>query len=249
MNRAREIFFEIHTGIPKEGPGDTASTRRAFSAISNLPPRPRLLDIGCGPGRQTFDLASLTDGEIIALDLHWSYLSSLEEKAKRAGFSDRIRAVQADMTAMVFPLSSFDVLWAEGSIYIIGFENGLTKWKPLLKDGGWIAATEVSWLRADPPREVRDFWAEAYPAIRSVEENLRMIANCGYEVIAHFALPESAWWEDYYDPIERKLIALKEKYRDDHEALSILEGEQQEIDLYRKHSDFYGYVFYVMRSV
>ncbi len=244
-----QIFFEIHTDIPKEGPGDTESTKKAFSKITSLPPRPKILDIGCGPGRQTLDLAALIDCEIIAVDTHPSYLAALEEKAKQAGFSDRIRAIRMDMNALDFAAGSFDIIWAEGSIYIAGFENGLNTWRRLLKEGGWMAVTEVSWLRPDPSEEVKKFWAEAYPAIKSVEENLKIIAVCGYEIVDHFALPSAAWWDDYYRPIERKLVALREKYKADPEALSIIEAEQTEIDIYRKHSDFYGYVFYVMRSV
>ncbi len=242
-----QIFFEIHTGISKEGPGDSVSTKKAFSIINDLPPKPKILDIGCGPGRQTLDLASLIDCEIIAVDTHRSYLTALEEKAKRAGLSDRIRAMRIDMNALDFAEASFDIIWAEGSIYIAGFENGLKKWRGLLKERGWMAVTEVSWLGSDPPEEAKKFWEEAYPAIRSIEENLNIIADCGYEIVAHFALPPSAWWDDYYDPIERKLIAMREKYKDDPEALHFIEAEQVEIDIYRKYSDFYGYVFYVMR--
>ncbi|HEY7544389.1 MAG TPA: methyltransferase domain-containing protein [Blastocatellia bacterium] len=248
-DRAAQIFFEIHSGIPKEAPGDSAATKRAFSMIASLPPQPKILDIGCGPGRQTLDLASLIDCEIVAVDLHPSYLAALEEKAKQAGFSGCIRAMQMDMNALDFPPASFDLIWAEGSIYIAGFENGLKQWKRLLKEGGWMAVTEVSWLRSHPPEEIKQFWAEAYPAIRSLEENLKIIAGCGYEIVAHFALPPSAWWDGYYCPIEQKLVAMREKYKDDREALLIMEAEQLEIDIYRKYSDFYGYVFYVMRSV
>lgn len=248
-DKATQIFFEIHAGIPKEGPGESASTKKAFSKITSLPSKPKILDIGCGPGRQTIELASLRDCEIIAIDTHQPYLAALEDRAKQAGFSDRIRAMRMDMNAMDFSTATFDLIWAEGSIYIAGFENGLRRWKPLLKTGGWMAVTEVSWLRPDPPEEVKLFWEEAYPAIRGVEENLKIIARCGYEIVDHFALPASAWWDGYYDPIERKLVEMREKYRDDPEALRLIEAEQTEIDIYRKYSDFYGYVFYVMRSV
>ena len=40
---------------------------------------------------------------------------------------------------------------------------------------------------------------------------------------------------------------LREKYRANIEAMSVLEMEQKEIDLFRKYSNYYGYVFYVMR--
>ncbi len=39
-----------------------------------------------------------------------------------------------------------------------------------------------------------------------------------------------------------------EEYKDNDKALTILEIEQREIDLFRKHSQFYGYVFYAGQS-
>ena len=45
-----EVFWEIHRGLPREGPGDNASTRRAFLMLKELPKNPRILDIGCGTG-------------------------------------------------------------------------------------------------------------------------------------------------------------------------------------------------------
>ncbi|HXG68618.1 MAG TPA: class I SAM-dependent methyltransferase [Blastocatellia bacterium] len=247
-DRAREIFFEIHRGLPREGPGDSASTRKAFSMLADLPPQPKILDIGCGPGKQTLDLAALTDGEIIAVDNHQPYLDALEEQARQQGLSDRIRVMNTDMFALKFPEASFDVIWAEGSIYIIGFARGLKEWKALLRKSGYLAASELTWLKPDPPDEARKYLEEAYPAMQDVEGNLQIIKDSGYKTVDYFALPESAWWDDYYAPLEGRLKILQEKYKGDEEALAVLEMERAEIDLYRKYSDFYGYVFYIMQK-
>lgn len=68
------IFYEVHSNLPREGPGDNKSTDRAFKALKNLPPKPRILDIGCGPGMQTIELAKLSCGQIEALDSHQPFL-------------------------------------------------------------------------------------------------------------------------------------------------------------------------------
>jgi ubiquinone/menaquinone biosynthesis C-methylase UbiE len=62
--REEEVFFQIHTGLDREGPGSRQSTGKAFSCIRGLPPNPGILDIGCGPGTQTVQLAELSGGEI-----------------------------------------------------------------------------------------------------------------------------------------------------------------------------------------
>jgi hypothetical protein len=45
--------------------------------------------------------------------------------------------------------------------------------------------------------------------------------------------------------MEEKLPALREKFRESPESLDSIDATQKEIDMYRKYSDWYGYVFYV----
>ena len=73
-----ELFWEIHSGNPREGPREFQSTKRAFDMLKDLPSNPRILDIGCGPGTQTIDLSLLTDGTIIAIDNHPQFLEDLD---------------------------------------------------------------------------------------------------------------------------------------------------------------------------
>lgn len=243
-----KVFFEIHNEIPQEGPGSFESTRRAFSMLSNLPAQPRILDIGCGPGRQTLDLGSLMSGTLTAIDNHQPYLDNLNSKVIEEGLSNRITAIAGDMFDLHFEENQFDVIWAEGSIYIIGFERGLREWKPLLKQEGYIAVTELTWLRSDAPKDIRDFWHGHYPLMRDIEGNLELIRQAGYQPIGNFILPESAWWDSYYTLIEQKVATLREKYQGNDEAMKVLEAEQQEIELYRQYSAYYGYVFYVAQN-
>ncbi|MGE5484827.1 MAG: hypothetical protein ACM3X4_07420 [Ignavibacteriales bacterium] len=48
------------------------------------------------------------------------------------------------MLQLSFPPESFDLIWSEGAIYIMGFGNGLTAWKPLLRRGGYVVVSELS---------------------------------------------------------------------------------------------------------
>ncbi|MFC1896788.1 SAM-dependent methyltransferase, partial [Thermodesulfobacteriota bacterium] len=89
---------------------------------------------------------------------------------------------------------------------------------------------------------------EEYPEMRNIESTLSAIRRAGYSVIGHFVLPESAWWRHYYTPLEKKLVALREDYKDNPEALVMIELHEREIDLFRKYSDYYGYVFYVTQG-
>lgn len=242
-----KMFFEIHKDLPREGPGDSESTQTAFSMLTDIPESPRILDIGCGPGMQTMDLIKLTTGFIVAVDNHQPYLDALTEKMVEEGLIHRIQVINGDMLALKFQEDFFDLIWAEGSIYIVGFEKGINAWKPFLKEGGYLAVTEVSWLKPDAPEELKTFWENAYPAIQDIEGNFEIIRRAGYEIVGSFTLPESAWWDNYYIPLEQRLNIFRENHEGDDAAMELYESELAEINLYRTYSDYYGYVFYIMQ--
>jgi len=239
------VFFEVHSGLPREGPGDAQSTRRAFACLRGLPDRPRVLDLGCGPGAQTLELAELCAGQIVAVDNHEPFIERLRRRVLEDGLEERVQPVVADMRNLPFEPGCFDLIWAEGSIYLIGFSRGLSEWRALLNGRGQIAVSEISWLRDSAPAELRAFWEQAYPGIRTIAENQAAVREAGYELLASFALPDSAWWDSYYRPLEAKLDALEARYSADPETLEVLAAERQEIGLFRKYSAYYGYVFYV----
>lgn len=239
-----EIFFQIHSGLPREAPGSEASTLRAFSMLPGLPAYPHILDIGCGPGAQTVTLARASQAEIKAIDTHQPFLEDLTNRAAKAGVAERIHPINTSMFDLKFD-EPFDLIWSEGAVYIMGFERGLSEWRRLLKPGGFIVVSELSWLKPNPPETVRRFWETAYPGMATVDDNLAHLTSAGYRSIGHFTLPESDWWDNYYHPMAARINALRDQHHENTEAQQLLDIEQAEIDLYRQFSDWYGYVFYI----
>jgi ubiquinone/menaquinone biosynthesis C-methylase UbiE len=241
-----DLMLELHRDMPRQGPGSNGSTRRAFGSIPDIPKGVRILDIGCGPGAQTQDLARLVepfDGQVTAVDLYEQYIAEARLRAEQSGLK-KITFQQADMTSLPFSNAAFDILWSEGAIYIIGFEKGLTEWKRLLKPGGVLAVTEISWLKDDIPENVRGFWNEEYPAMQTVAGNLELAERCGYRVLDHFTLPENAWFDEYYTPLEKRFELFTGR-KDCDELIAV---EKAEIELYRNHSDCYGYEFFILQQ-
>jgi len=242
-----DIFFEIHKGLPREGSGRDEYTQKAYEMIPKIE-NPLILDIGCGPGLQTIKLAKLSKSNVIGIDIHQSFLDQLENSAKKENLLDKIKIMNKSMIDMDFPEESFDIIWAEGSIFIIGFEKGLMDWKKFIKPNGFLAVHEMTWLKDNPPKEIADFWEEVYPAISTIDNNLKIIEKCGYKLLGYFALPDDAWWEFYYDPLQEKLKDLKIKYKDNPEAIDTIKEQEREIDLYKKYYKWYGSVFYIMQK-
>lgn len=155
-----EIFGEIHRDLLRESLGGDEY-----------------------PGSSTWELGRLTDGEITAIDIHQPYLDSLKQKAIAEGFGERITCLNQSMSSLNFPPSSFDIIWAEGSMYIMGFDAGLKQFKSYLKSGGYMMVSELVWLRENPPSEVYNFGEADYPAMKNLWELSETISNCGSEFL------------------------------------------------------------------
>jgi ubiquinone/menaquinone biosynthesis C-methylase UbiE len=219
-----------------------------FGMVPGLPAQPEILDVGCGSGTQTIGLARLApEARITAVDIIQPMLDTLAARAQDAGAEGRIKIVRASMDALPFPPASFDLIWAEGSIFIIGIENGLLKWKDLVKPGGYLAFSELTWFTGTPSPEARRFFQQVSPLMYTAQETRDLAVGCGYVPCGDFSLPSSAWWDDYYDPMLQRINELTEQNRGNTEALADLSGLLKEIDIYRKYSTEYGYQFFLLK--
>lgn len=75
----------------------------------------------------------------------------------QSGYSGRVNCVLGDMASMDFVDKSYDLIWSEGSVFIMGFENALKSWKRLLRPRGYMVASELVWFKEDAPKEIKDF--------------------------------------------------------------------------------------------
>lgn len=252
-----QFFHEIfHSSLARLGPGTVDTTLRALNTVlsaagpreAGAKPRwPRVLDLGCGTGAQSLVLAGHLDGRILAVDNHQPFLDALRRRAEAAGVSGKIETRLQDMRTFAPGEGSFDVIWSEGALYSMGFTEGLDRCRLWLAEDGFLVVSELCWLKADPPAECRSFLEDAYPVITDVETNLRAMQARGYTILDHFILPESAWRDEFYDPLESRLRVLRPRYAGDAERLDMIELIQTEIDNYRNYGAYFGYVCCVLR--
>jgi ubiquinone/menaquinone biosynthesis C-methylase UbiE len=246
--RATRLFFELFDGLPRQGPGDEGSTLRALGLVPRLQPGMRVLDLGCGTGSQTRVLARQTGARIVAIDSHAPFVDELSRQARALGLHDLIDARVGDMRALHLPPASFDLIWSEGAIFVVGFEAGLREWRRWLRPCGHLAVTEVCWTKPDPPPDCAAFWAEEYPDIRDVTDRLIVIEGCGYQLVDHFTLPPSSWWDEYYRPLQGNIATFRERHRDERDAQDLADRVQREVDVWHRCAEHYGYEFFVMRA-
>lgn len=202
-------------------------TRKAFQLLPELD-KPRILDVGCGSGVPTLELARLSEGEIVGLDIDQSLLDELNRKIEEKGFSNRVTTEKCSMFEVDFPDESFDVIWAEGSISVIGFERGLKEWRRLIKSGGFLVV---------------------HAETKNMSNKLKKIPSFRYKLLNQFSLPEDAHWTEYYRPLEIRIKELRAKYKNNPGALQILRKHQNEIDMVKRNPRKYSSAFYIIQKL
>lgn len=241
-----QLVVDLHREGKHLGPGGAAQTKQALELAGLDRSRHlRIADLGCGTGASTLLLAQWLDATITAVDLFPAFLQTLRSRAAAQQCQGAIEPVVASLDALPFPDSTFDVLWSEGAIYNIGFENGLRAWHPLLRPGGVLVVSEITWTTAERPAEIGQHWEREYPAIATPSAKLAAVEQCGYRPTAFFLLPPHCWLENYYAPLEERFDRFLARHGSDAAAMDLIAAERREIDLYRRYSAFYSYGVYI----
>jgi SAM-dependent methyltransferase len=192
-------------------------TRTAFNMLPSFE-KPSILDIGCGTGVQTIELANMCNGNITAIDIDREALEVLRKKVQRLGLLNRVLVIELSMLEFDSLGETYDVIWAEGSIFVVGFENGIRDWKQLLTNQGCLV--------------IHDEDTEAITKLEIIEKH-------GYEILGQIRIPHHEWWKRYYQPLEKLLeqgkldCAIKGAFR-------------KEIDTFRKTQ--VGSIFFILQN-
>lgn len=244
-----DLLLEAHIDLKRQGPGSLETMKQAVSFLDSTKSFDKIADLGCGTGGQTLALAEIMPGEVVGLDMFPDFIERLEQEAKNRGLSKRVSGVVGNMEELPFEKNSFDLIWSEGAIDNIGFENGLRHWKDFLKKDGYVAVTCPSWLTKEHPSEVESFWTEAGSGLDTVQKNIEIMQTLGYQFVSAFALPEECWTDNYFSPRAHAIESLMKKYPQSDTMKEYVEVNKKEVDLFLKYKQHYGYVFYIGRKI
>jgi len=88
-----------------------------------------------------------------------------------------------------------------------------------------------------------------YPEIDTAKGKIKTINESGYQLIDHFILSEESWLNNYYGPLEGELHRIEMEDSMDDEFKEIVQPYQNEINLYKRFKEYFGYGFYVAKKV
>lgn len=245
------VFIDLHMRLPRQGPGSFDDTKAALALIPPIAEDASILDMGCGAGAQTFDLLNLTPARLTAIDIVPDALTILSERAEAKDIPpERLSIERGDMAELDLEGETFDVIWSEGAIYVIGFARGLGLWRKHLKPGGHVVVSELTFLTSTPSPDLKLFWDDAYPEAETIDGNIKRGCAQGYEILGTHTLSRNTWEQSFYEPKEQMVKKMKKAFPpSDREARQVLTESEREINLYREFHQEYSYVFYAFRKL
>jgi len=245
-----QLLVDLHKRAKRQGPGGDAETSKAIDLAMLDPSAPlKIADIGCGTGSSAMLLARALNAQITAVDFLPDFVEVLKANAESEGLSKKIDPLVCSMDNLQFDNEEYDVIWSEGAIYNMGFENGIDDWKRFLKPGGLLVVSEITWTTDDRPFEIQKHWEAEYPEISTASSKISILENSGYSPIAYFVLPEHCWLDNYYRPLQNSFAEFLARNANNEDAQAIVEAEKKEIALYEQFKNHYNYGVYIARKL
>jgi cyclopropane fatty-acyl-phospholipid synthase-like methyltransferase len=167
-------------------------------------PGARILDIGCGRGQTSVMLASTFGADVVSVDL-WVSTDERQRMARDAGVSDRILALQGDITrGLACGRAAFDAIFVMQAFHSFGARRGVLEYlSRLLKPGGRIVIGQTC-FRSEPdaiPDMLRDDdgWSTEYGRYHSPDWWRALFQQGGHFAVDSCAeLPDGdIFWEDH----------------------------------------------------
>lgn len=193
----------------------TVENSAAYLA-GRLEPGRSLLDVGCGPGTLTVDLARrLAPGRVVGIDAEEGVLEEARAHAAAAGV-DNVEFHPGEAYALAFDDGSFDLVHAHQVLqHLAEPARALDEMARVCRPGGTVAARDAdypsfAWYPADP---LLDRWMELYCAVTranggwpdagrrlkafAFEAGLRTV-SCSASVWCFATDSERSWWGELW---------------------------------------------------
>ena len=178
-------------------------TRLAYRRLPLLE-QPRILDIGCGPGQQTMELASLSGGEVVGIDTDSFALSRLQKRIDHANAGDRIKVIHVSFFDNTFDDDFFDIIWEEGVLHLLDASKSVAECRRLLKPNGYLVMHETTLWFESSQKKLQDF---------------------GFKLMHEHMLPKHFWWTNYGAPLEDRIKAFRDIHGDASDSMKPTEYE------------------------
>ncbi|MDR2918780.1 MAG: class I SAM-dependent methyltransferase [Tannerella sp.] len=230
-------------------PSSKEMTERILKQIRLRDPQPVIANIGFGKGNECLLLAQHYP-KIIAIEENDRYLEAFEKQIAQEKLSDKIRIVKAPFNMLPFETGYFDLILSEGGISYSDFGSRIGLWKPFLKNGGYLALSELCILKeTELPYELADYLCDSYPfrEIETVDYKITQIKDTGYKVCGQYKFPDSCWFE-YYRDMHNCYEEMPERWKNSKEGYQVMEYIEECQYIYSMYKDYFCYMYFILRK-
>ncbi|MCX3063350.1 class I SAM-dependent methyltransferase [Streptomyces beihaiensis] len=156
-----------HESVLRSHTWRTAANSAAY-LLGSLKPHMKILDIGCGPGTITADLAELVpDGRVTGVDRAENVLDRARATAAERGLTN-VEFATADVHALDFPDDTFCVVHAHQVLQHVGDPvQALREMRRVTRPGGIVAVRDADYsgMAWYPRLPGMDDWLELYQRV------------------------------------------------------------------------------------
>ncbi|GAB2832049.1 methyltransferase domain-containing protein [Streptomyces daliensis] len=158
-----------HESVLRSHEWRTAENSAAY-LLGSLKPHMRILDVGCGPGTISADLAALVpEGHVTAVDAAPGVLERARETAAARGLTNMTFAT-ADVHALDHPDDTFCVVHAHQTLQHVGDPvRALREMRRVCKPTGYVAVRDADYAGM--------FWYPRVPGLDRWQELYRRVAR------------------------------------------------------------------------
>ena len=151
-------YFGVQStwGVTKHLGGRGATDR--LVQLCGITSSSKVLEIGCGVGLTSCYLAQKVGCSVTSVDLNGAMVTWARQRAEREGLADRIVFCVADAQGLPFVDGSFDAVISESvTAFVPDKARAIGEYRRVLRPGGSLGLTEVSWVMSPPPADLVDF--------------------------------------------------------------------------------------------
>jgi arsenite methyltransferase len=159
---ARDYFeFVADLGMTKHY-GSMEATRELIE-LCHIEDGTYVLDVGCGVGATPSYLAKELDCRVMGVDLVDKMIEQSRKRAKSEDVEDRVEFRVADARELPFEDNLFDAVIMESvNVFFDDKSQAMREYIRVVKLGGYVGMTEMTWLKPPSPKLEKTFKNLAY---------------------------------------------------------------------------------------
>lgn len=218
----------------------------AAARFSGINPSSRVLDLGCGYGDASCNLASEFRCKVTACDISIENINYARQMAVERNVSHLITLEHADFCTLDFCDTPFELILAEGGVLsFVSRRKGISLASSWLSRGGWFAFSDLILLTDKVPHEILSIF-EHDRFQYETEQSYRELVESNNLDIHFMSLVPPSGWDNYYAHMARRLEDNKGFFADKKIKLAF----HREIDVFYRLEAFryIGYLFCIARK-